>query len=282
MKYDLHFRFELVVSLEGRSATTAQSSKIGTSYMSTEIRWGSRFKPCIRYTKTSYYVDHKLFNDTEEVLTPLCSAKRLEEVLCDTYFNKGPEGIYTPRTVYSPLLWPEIDEAVEQSEFINQQDLSSGIGSFKDASIMSPESTRSKTTSVAQIHLEPSNYLQKASENIVIGNGNEITPASDEESDQSDEPITFIYKDEHDSLCSDSDEKDGNEKNATNVISEVDNQSPYARRKPFFGVLRPKSTSSRPESVGKRNSETLFGSLQNYTTGLFTRQTSRNVTETDL
>lgn len=257
--------------------------------MSTEIRWGSRFKPCIKYMKTGYYVDHKFFNDTEEVLTPLCSARRLEEVLCETYFNKGPEGIYTPRTVYSPLLWPEIDETAEESEFINHQDLSSGIGSLKD-SMLSPESTRSnKTVSVAaQIHLEPSSYPSKTNVSAPSAIGSDVGTISehhetDDDSDQSDGPITFVYNDEHDSLCSDSDERDGNNVNEENIVREVDNQSPYARRKPFFGALRTKSSSSsRPESMGKRNSDTLFSNFQSYTTSLFTRQTSKNVTETDL
>lgn len=256
--------------------------------MSSEIRWGSRFKPCVKYTKTGYYVDHKLFNDMEEVLTPLCSARRLEEVLCETYFNKGPEGIYTPRTVYSPILsddaeWPpEIDEADEDHEYLNQQEFSSGIGS----SVVSPESTRSnKTLAVAEIHRQPTTI------SVADRNRNEITTtnhsSSDDDSDRSEEEegegIRFVYMEERDSSCSDSDEKNGNQENVLDYINEVDeNHSPYARRKPFFSARKIKPTPGAKSEGSKRNSETLFSSLQNYTTNFFTRQTSKDVTETDL
>lgn len=69
--------------MQGTSVTTGQCSKTRTSYLSKEILWGKRFKPCVKYNneKQAYYVDHKLFNATEEVMTPLCSAKRLNEIL---------------------------------------------------------------------------------------------------------------------------------------------------------------------------------------------------------
>lgn len=67
--------------MEGLSEATSQASKTSTSYMSTEIRWGSRFKRCIEIDKEgTYVVVRKRFHEAEEVLTPLCSAKRLHEV----------------------------------------------------------------------------------------------------------------------------------------------------------------------------------------------------------
>lgn len=83
--YSLLYRFELVVTMQGTSSTTSQCSKTITSYTSSEILWGQRFKPCITYDDDigSYCVDHKQFNKTEEVLTPLCSGQRLQEVLMD-------------------------------------------------------------------------------------------------------------------------------------------------------------------------------------------------------
>lgn len=75
------FRFELILTMEGLSEATSQASKTSTSYMSTEILWGSRFKRCVEVNQDgAYVVVRKRFNETEEVLTPLCSAKRLSEV----------------------------------------------------------------------------------------------------------------------------------------------------------------------------------------------------------
>lgn len=72
--------------MRGTSAVTGQCSKTKTSYLSTEILWGHRFQPCVFFDneKCSYYVDHREFNKTDEVLTPLCSGQRLREVLTDT------------------------------------------------------------------------------------------------------------------------------------------------------------------------------------------------------
>lgn len=69
------------MTMEGLSDATSQASKTSTSYMSTEILWGSRFVQCIQINKEgTYVVVRKRFNETEEVTTPLCSASRLHEV----------------------------------------------------------------------------------------------------------------------------------------------------------------------------------------------------------
>ncbi|KAF5283885.1 hypothetical protein FQA39_LY04705 [Lamprigera yunnana] len=75
-------RFELLVTMNGTSLTTAQSSMTKASYLSKEICWGHRFKPCVKYDylRHGYYIDSPNFNTTEEVITPLCSAKRLREL----------------------------------------------------------------------------------------------------------------------------------------------------------------------------------------------------------
>lgn len=79
------YRFELVVTIQGTSSTTSQYSKTITSYMNSEILWGQRYKQCIMYDDdlSSYLIDHKQFNKTEEVLTPLCSAQHLQNILMD-------------------------------------------------------------------------------------------------------------------------------------------------------------------------------------------------------
>lgn len=68
--------------MEGISLTTSLYSRTTTSYLSGEILWGHKFVQCLTYDKKhhSYFINHKLFNATEEILTPLCSAKRLQEV----------------------------------------------------------------------------------------------------------------------------------------------------------------------------------------------------------
>lgn len=263
-------------------------SKTSTSYMSTEIRWGSRFMPCIKNTKTGYYVDHKLFNQMEEYLTPLCSAKRLDEVVSDNYFFKEADGIYTPRSIYSPLLnksdWPHIPEHKE--EYSDKDE--SGIDSWKHEAA-SPMSTRSNCMiAVAQVHhedqrrsLSESNLNKLNEAQILAEEKKEICQDSiSNSSKNSDQEDDFMYA-ESDSVS----EHDAESKE--NIISSIneadDNHSPYARRKPFTVYLRSRSTStsSRPSSI-KRNSETLLASLQSYTSSIFTRQTSRNITETDL
>ncbi|XP_017777638.1 PREDICTED: G protein-activated inward rectifier potassium channel 3-like [Nicrophorus vespilloides] len=77
--------FEVIVTMTGTSAVSGQSSKTSTSYLSSEILWGGRYKPCVVYdlNKSSYIVDHSLFNATEETSIPLCSAQRLSEVIHD-------------------------------------------------------------------------------------------------------------------------------------------------------------------------------------------------------
>lgn len=75
--------------MQGTSATTNQCSKTVTSYTSSEILWGQRFQPCVIYDeeRDAYCVHNKLFNDTKEVLTPLCSGQRLQEVLMDIIYS---------------------------------------------------------------------------------------------------------------------------------------------------------------------------------------------------
>lgn len=52
-----------------------------SSYLPSEILWGHRFQSLITFKKDSgeYEVDYALFNNTIEVDTPLCSAKKLDE-----------------------------------------------------------------------------------------------------------------------------------------------------------------------------------------------------------
>lgn len=78
----------------GSSDSTGQMTQTRTSYLPIEIRWGHRFKPCVSYDQEShaYVVQKEFFNATEIVDTPLCSAKRLQEVI----FNIDNENCCTP------------------------------------------------------------------------------------------------------------------------------------------------------------------------------------------
>ncbi|XP_065214209.1 G protein-activated inward rectifier potassium channel 3-like isoform X2 [Planococcus citri] len=79
----LYERFELLVVLEGTTESTGQTTQVRTSYLSSEILWGHRFQPLVKYNKEklSYEVDYNLFHDTYQVDTPLCSAEELQRYL---------------------------------------------------------------------------------------------------------------------------------------------------------------------------------------------------------
>lgn len=116
-------RFELVVTLEGVSVATGQCSKMRTSYVSNEVLWGHRFKPCVKFDnkKQVYYVDEVDFNTTEEVLTPLCSAKRLYEVMREISCPISASAIGSPAV---SIRLPHED--------LMSLEYSSGIGSMRE------------------------------------------------------------------------------------------------------------------------------------------------------
>ncbi|XP_076268798.1 G protein-activated inward rectifier potassium channel 3-like [Rhynchophorus ferrugineus] len=107
-------RFEVIVVLEGESLTTSYMSRTMTSYVSREIKWGHKFKPCVFWNRecSKYEVNNKLFNKTEEVVTPLCSARRFLEVYFDVLSSTGgqtnslsyPSSIYSSPSTVSPLV----------------------------------------------------------------------------------------------------------------------------------------------------------------------------------
>ncbi|KAG8434088.1 hypothetical protein GDO86_012457 [Hymenochirus boettgeri] len=72
--------FELVVILEGMVEATAMTTQCRSSYIPSEIQWGSRFEPVLFEKHNHYEVDYLHFNRTYEVPnTPTCSAKELSE-----------------------------------------------------------------------------------------------------------------------------------------------------------------------------------------------------------
>ncbi|KAI5728835.1 hypothetical protein M8J77_021876 [Diaphorina citri] len=73
-------KFEIIAILEGTTESTGQTTQAKTSYLPSEILWGHRFEPLVRYNreKVAYEVDYALFHNTNQVDTPLCSARELE------------------------------------------------------------------------------------------------------------------------------------------------------------------------------------------------------------
>ncbi|XP_075047775.1 ATP-sensitive inward rectifier potassium channel 14 [Mixophyes fleayi] len=72
--------FELVVILEGMVEATAMTTQCRSSYLPSEILWGSRFEPVLFEKRNHYEVDYLHFHRTYDVPnTPTCSAKELSE-----------------------------------------------------------------------------------------------------------------------------------------------------------------------------------------------------------
>ncbi|XP_018012129.1 uncharacterized protein LOC108669334 isoform X2 [Hyalella azteca] len=79
--------FEIVVLLEGVIESTGMTTQARSSYLPDEILWGHRFQPLVSYKKSpreGFYVDLSLFNNTQPVCTPSCSARELDEARSDS------------------------------------------------------------------------------------------------------------------------------------------------------------------------------------------------------
>lgn len=78
----LKTRFEIVVVLEGIMEATGTTIQARTSYTPYEILWGHRFQEVVCFNRITgdYDVDYAFFDETVEVDTPLCSARKLEEI----------------------------------------------------------------------------------------------------------------------------------------------------------------------------------------------------------
>lgn len=78
----LKTRFEIVVVLEGIMEASGRTIQARTSYTPFEILWGHRFQEVVSFNRITgdYDVDYAFFDETVEVDTPLCSARKLEEI----------------------------------------------------------------------------------------------------------------------------------------------------------------------------------------------------------
>lgn len=90
--------------MTGCSDSTGQMAQSSTSYLASEVHWGHRFKPCVYYDEEihSYVVHEEMLSAVEVVDTPLCSVKRLEEVVKEIE-NKPVEENNTITSGYSSM-----------------------------------------------------------------------------------------------------------------------------------------------------------------------------------
>ncbi|CAL1265579.1 unnamed protein product [Larinioides sclopetarius] len=122
-------RYEVVVILEGTIESTGQSIQARSSYIGTEILWGHRFDQVVSFRKETgeYLVNYSKFNATNEVQTPLCSARDFYE--------------------YQRIL----SEATKSPVFVNPPDNSTTSSSIRDGyqrSISSPDGRTSVTKGI--------------------------------------------------------------------------------------------------------------------------------------
>ncbi|XP_035775262.1 ATP-sensitive inward rectifier potassium channel 11-like isoform X2 [Anopheles albimanus] len=92
----LERKFEIVVTMTGATWTTGQMSQARTSYLSMEILWGHRFQNIIEYDadRGCYVAQNEQLDLVEEVDTPLCSARSLEEMMDELQGNHPDFGEY--------------------------------------------------------------------------------------------------------------------------------------------------------------------------------------------
>ncbi|XP_063831146.1 G protein-activated inward rectifier potassium channel 2-like isoform X2 [Ostrinia nubilalis] len=74
---------EIIAVFEGIIESTGQPVQARSSYSECDIIWGHRFAPMVSYDedRTMYAVDFAKLSETEQVDTPLCSAKEYDEIL---------------------------------------------------------------------------------------------------------------------------------------------------------------------------------------------------------
>lgn len=75
--------FELIITLTGSARSTGQMTQSRTSYLPREVLWGYHFQNLISYDRQEncYQADYDRCDNLVQVDTPLCSARRLDEVL---------------------------------------------------------------------------------------------------------------------------------------------------------------------------------------------------------
>ncbi|XP_058056379.1 ATP-sensitive inward rectifier potassium channel 11-like [Anopheles bellator] len=94
----LQRKFEVVVSMTGATWTTGQMSQARTSYLPMEILWGHRFQNIIEYDPEGecFVAQNDQLDLLEEIETPLCSARMLEETMDELQNDRHAFAEYIP------------------------------------------------------------------------------------------------------------------------------------------------------------------------------------------
>ncbi|XP_059620073.1 ATP-sensitive inward rectifier potassium channel 1 [Phlebotomus argentipes] len=81
----LNKHFEIVVTMTGGCRSTGQLTQTRTSYLPRDILWGHKFDHLLTYSHESeaYVADYEKFDSLTQIDTPLCSARRLEEIFAE-------------------------------------------------------------------------------------------------------------------------------------------------------------------------------------------------------
>lgn len=94
-------KFEIMVIIEGTDDNTGQVTQARSSYLPSEILWGSRFMSMLKYDdlRGEYEVDFSKFDTVTPISTPLCSAAYSREYVA-MQTSKTPSTLklnFTPR-----------------------------------------------------------------------------------------------------------------------------------------------------------------------------------------
>ncbi|GAB0090280.1 ATP-sensitive inward rectifier potassium channel 11 isoform X1 [Sergentomyia squamirostris] len=79
----LNRHFEIVITMTGGCRSTGNLTQTRTSYLPRDILWGHKFVNLLTYdqVKETYVADHEKFDSVQQIDTPLCSSRRLEEIV---------------------------------------------------------------------------------------------------------------------------------------------------------------------------------------------------------
>lgn len=111
----LRSKYEILVFLEGTIESTGQVVQARSSFLPSEVLWGHRFEPVVRYDRflQSYEVDHSRLHQTVQVDAPLCSAHELDLLFHDPSYlgvdyGLGAAGAYQHYGCYDfPAAYPD-------------------------------------------------------------------------------------------------------------------------------------------------------------------------------
>uniref|UniRef100_A0A182P0F3 Uncharacterized protein n=1 Tax=Anopheles epiroticus TaxID=199890 RepID=A0A182P0F3_9DIPT len=114
----LERRFEIVVTMTGSTMTTGQCTQARTSYLPVEILWGHRFQNIIEYDpkRECYVAMNEQLDVLEEVDTPLCSARQLEEVFDELHNEQHREADEYPLADNDSRLGEDLRRSVSDSQ----------------------------------------------------------------------------------------------------------------------------------------------------------------------